>query len=436
MKLWPSKYNYYYKLDSKYTFINNILTGALDFIKSKDWDLMLGGKFEEVDSDPLSSLIERGYYYKDPEEEEKLFAELFKNFSAKAKNRPVKYVICPTYSCNLNCTYCFEKDALAGNKMDMDESLLEASLESIKTISKNINKDIVRKILEFAVKKDAKITIVTNGVFAGDFIDILSQAKDNIEMLQITIDGPESIHDKRRMHFSGKGSFAEVSCGIDDLLDNKINTNARINIDMENIEYLPEIYEYMLKMGWIGHPNFKVKPSLITDHTTLEYTQPIVEEEKLLERLISIYDENPELEKLFGFYSFKPLRHIQEILHGAPNVSPRFFNCESNLLELYIFCPDGYIYTCPESIGNKDISIGKFIPSLELSTSGMSEWRDRDIMNIKKCKDCKFAPICGGGCPYSSMIISGGEEPVCERYQEVLDTYLQHRGKKMLESLL
>jgi len=205
---------------------------------------------------------------------------------------------------------------------------------------------------------------------------------------------------------------------------------------MENIEYLPEIYEYMLKMDWIGHPNFKVKPSLITDHTTLEYTQPVVEEEKLLERLISIYDENPELEQLFGFYSFKPLRHILEVQHGAPNVSPRFFNCESNLLELYIFCPDGYIYTCPESIGSKSISIGKFVPVLELSDSGMAEWRSRDIMNMEKCMDCKFAPICGGGCPFYSIVISGGEEPVCERYQEVLDTYLQHRGKKILESFI
>ncbi len=286
------------------------------------------------------------------------------------------------------------------------------------------------------MEKDAKITIVTNGVFAGDFIDILSPAKDNIEMLQITIDGPESIHDRRRMHFSGKGSFAEISKSIDALLDNKINTNARINIDMENIEYLSKIYDYMIKMNWIGNPNFKVKPSLITDHTALEYVHPVVEEEKLLERLISIYDTNPELEKLFGFYSFKPLRHIQEVLNGAPNVSPRFFNCESNLLELYIFCPDGYIYTCPESIGNKDFSIGKFSPSLELSGTRMSMWKDRDIMNMEKCIECKFAPICGGGCPMASIIISGGEEPVCERYQEVLDTYLQHRGKQILESML
>jgi len=49
MKLWPSTYNYHYKLDSDYTFINNFLTGALDFIKSKDWDLMIGRKFEEVE---------------------------------------------------------------------------------------------------------------------------------------------------------------------------------------------------------------------------------------------------------------------------------------------------------------------------------------------------------------------------------------------------
>ncbi|MCJ7666461.1 MAG: SPASM domain-containing protein, partial [Actinobacteria bacterium] len=144
----------------------------------------------------------------------------------------------------------------------------------------------------------------------------------------------------------------------------------------------------------------------------------------------------PALEELFGFYSFKPLRLIQEILHGAPNVSPRYFNCESNLLELYIFCPDGYIYTCPESIGNKDISIGRFFPSLVLSESGMSLWKDRNITNMEKCRECKFAPICGGGCPISSILINEGKEPICERYQEVLDTYLHHRGKKILKNFV
>jgi uncharacterized protein len=110
MKMFPSKYNYYYKINSEYTIINNFLTGALDIINSDVWDKALGNGFDEIESDPLSALVERGYYYENIDDEEKLFKELFKNLSKKSKTRPLKFVLCPTFSCNLNCSYCFEKD--------------------------------------------------------------------------------------------------------------------------------------------------------------------------------------------------------------------------------------------------------------------------------------------------------------------------------------
>lgn len=451
MKFWPSKYNYYYRLDERYTFINNFLTGAVDFIENSIWNSLPGGDFKGGDLSPLSDLIERGYFYKDPQEEERLLQKLFKNYQKKAVDRPIKYVICPTYGCNLRCTYCFEKDLPDNPHKNMDDTMLQMAFDAIKAVSNKIDKEIgavelfggepilprnkgmVKKILDFAVENGAKITIVTNGVFAGNFIDIFQPVRENIEMLQITLDGPREIHDSRRKAPSGKGSFDEISYGISRLLDAGINVNARINIDCENIEKLPEIYNYMKDRGWTDHPNFKSKPSLVTDHTTLDYIDPIIPEDKLLEKLIGIYDSHPELEEAFGFYSFKPIRHIVDILNGAPNVSPRYFNCESNLLELYIFCPDGLIYTCPESIGSESVSIGEFSPGLKLSQEGMDLWRDRDIVNIEKCRGCKFAPICGGGCPMASLEISNGKEPVCERYQEVLDTFLKHRGKMILE---
>ncbi len=36
MSFFPSSFNYYYKINPKYTFINNNLTGAVDFIESAD----------------------------------------------------------------------------------------------------------------------------------------------------------------------------------------------------------------------------------------------------------------------------------------------------------------------------------------------------------------------------------------------------------------
>ncbi|MBM3706887.1 MAG: radical SAM protein [Actinobacteria bacterium] len=455
MKIFPSKYNYYYKISSEYTIINNFLTGALDIIGSDIWNKVLGNRFDEIEGDPLSALVERGYYYQNLADEDKLFKQLFKNLSKKSKTRPLKFVFCPTFSCNLDCSYCFEKNLPKSRSKPMSDELLESALvafnEFIENYNKNVNKvelfggepllkstrQIVERILEFAVSRKLIISIITNGVLAKDFIDILKPINSSIEMLQITLDGPDFIHDKRKKFHSGKGSFQRITESINELVVNGINTNVRINVDVENIVYLPHLYEYVCKMKWLDYPNFKIKPSQVTDHSTLECKYPIIPEEKLLEKLIEIYDEYPHLEDAFGFYMFKPIRHIIELTGGAENVTPRYFNCESNLVEEYVFCPDGYIYTCPESIGNPESAIGEFYPELKFYEEKIKMWSKRDIMTIKECRTCRFSPICGGGCPYSSMLIYRGSlHPICERFQEVLDTFFKYRGKKILKKFI
>jgi len=455
MKIFPSKYNYYYKISPGYTIINNFLTGALDIIDSGIWDKVLGKRFEEVESDPLSSLIERGYYYRNLEGEEKLFIQLFKNLTKKAETRPIKFVLCPTFACNLDCSYCFEKNLLKSSSKPMSEKLLDHALDAFKEFmekyNKNVNKielfggepllkntkAIVEKVLEFAVSQNMVISVITNGVSAKDFIDILKPVKVNIEMLQITLDGPEFIHDKRKKFLSGKGSFKIITESINELVESGINTNVRINVDDENIEYLPQLYEFVTQMNWFDYPNFKIKPSQVTDHSTLEYEYPVIFEEKLLEKLIEVYDRHPHLEDAFGFYMFKPIRHIIELTGGAENVTPRYFNCESNLVEEYVFCPDGYIYNCPESIGNLETAIGEFYPGLKFYEDRIKMWSERSIMSIKECRTCRFSPICGGGCPYSSLLIyRDNRHPICERFQEVLDTFFKYRGEKILEKFI
>jgi len=455
MKLFPSSYNYFHRINSRYTLINNTLTGALDIIENDIWSLVMEKKFNSIDADPLSNLIERGYLYYDLKKEDEILVELYNNYTKKLSSRPLRFVFCPSYQCNLRCIYCFQTDLPSNPNKFMSGKILDDSINAAEEISKEKsgkvdsvelfggeplllkNKPHLKKILKFAKEKDASIIIVTNGVMAKDFIDILLPVKDIIKMLQITVDGPLEIHNKRRKFPSGKGSFDKISESIDSLLKNNINTNVRVNIDNTNIEYLPDLYEYISKKNWIKHPDFNIMLALITDHSTLDYDDIIIPEEKLLERLIEVYDKYPALEDTFGFYKFKPLRHILDLVKGAPNVSPKFVNCESNLLELNIFCPDGYIYACGESIGNPEYAIGKFSPELEFYSDKEKLWTERTILNIKKCRTCKFAPLCGGGCAYSSILIyKDNSKPICERYQEVLDTFLRLRGEKILKKYI
>ncbi|MBM3705109.1 MAG: radical SAM protein [Actinobacteria bacterium] len=454
MKLFPSRYNYQCKINSRYSILNNFLTGALDIIENNIAEKLLGNDFnpEEKNSDPLSSLIERGYLYENPAAEKSLFNELFENFKIKLKDRPIKFVFCPSYICNLKCSYCFEKGLSKKREKFMTPELLKTGFNTIKEFPKKYGKkissvelfggepllkrtkDMVFEILDFSSKEGIKVSIITNGVMVKEFIEILNDFKNTIEMLQVTLDGPEFIHDARRKFYSGKGSFKNISEGISLLLKNGINANVRVNIDMENIDFLPDLYSLIEEMKWLESPHFKIQPSKVTDHSTTEYKYPVVRDHILMEKLIEIYNDHPQIEDVFKLYMFKPVRHILDIVNGAENVSPRYYNCESNLIELYMLCPDGYIYTCPESIGIENTAIGKYFPQLELFGKRTKMWTERNILVMQKCRECRFAPICGGGCPYASMLIYRDNlQPVCEDFQPVLDTFIRHRGEKILQ---
>jgi uncharacterized protein len=455
MSFSQSKYNYFYQINSKYTLLNNTLTGAVDIIENKAWNQLLKNNIKNIKPNLTLKLVDRGYLYNNIKNEDLIFKKLYNNYLKIATKKPVRFVFCPTYTCNLKCVYCFEKNLNKNLHKFMDENMLDHAIRAANKISKIYNgkinsielyggepllkkaKFLIKKILEFGEKNKSKITIITNGINAIDFIDIFKPLKNQIDMMQITIDGIAEIHDTRRKFHSGKGSFNKIVKSIDALLKNDINTNIRVNIDNKNIAYLPLLYKYVYFKKWLEYNNFKIKLSLVTNHSIRNYNKTIIPEEILLEKLIRIYNDYPELEELFGYHIFKPLRHLIDILDGAPNSSPSFFNCESNIIDLNIFCPDGYIYVCPESIGNKNVAIGKFYTNLIFSENKKNIWRNRSILNMNKCRSCKFAPICGGGCGYSSILIyKKYNEPICERYQEVIDTYLKLRGDKIIKKFV
>ena len=439
----PSKYNFSYKINPKHTFINNNLTGAMDIIESDVWGFFIAEKYLQIPKSILDDFLNRGYLYENVNIEHFILKKLFKSFLKTAKSSPKRIVFCPTYYCNLNCTYCFEKKI---NKIEcyFDEEKLNHFFKFINDADYKFsslelyggepllddNQAIVEKILFFAKKKNLNITIVTNGTTLDKYFNLLKDLKENIEMIQITLDGVQAVNDKRRKFTTGEGSFNLIINNISQLLKDGINTNVRVNIDNQNVGFVPDLYKYIENKGWLGYKNFDIKLALVRDHSKGESS---FFPEKILEVLLKQYQKYPELEKQFGFLAFKQLRNIVSILNGSKNVLPKFINCETNLLELLIFCPDGLIYTCPESIGIKQHAIGQFYPEFLFFNSERNIWRTKNIFSIPDCRDCKFSLICGGGCTYSSLLVSNGENPACEKYEAVINTFFKFRGKSILK---
>lgn len=154
-----------------------------------------------------------------------------------------------TESCNIRCTYCVFDDADKTERNHSEKSIPEeVALQSIEDFFKRtngeeaylvfyggeplINFPLIRKIVEksnLISNKKIKFSFTTNGISltSEKFLFLI----ENDFKITISVDGPDFIHDKRRVTKNGKGTFYLIEKNLTILKD--------FNVDFfrENIDF-------------------------------------------------------------------------------------------------------------------------------------------------------------------------------------------------------
>jgi len=124
-----------------------------------------------------------------------------------------------TNNCNKNCIWC---GARAGLNQNLSYSDVISSIDKYKprelaiTGGEPLLREDLFQIIDYCKSKNIKVTLCTNGTLITEDI----AKKLNADIINISIDGIETIHDSIR----GSGSFAEVLDGLSNLKKaNKLN---------------------------------------------------------------------------------------------------------------------------------------------------------------------------------------------------------------------
>jgi uncharacterized protein len=448
--LYLTKRLIFFELDSSSTLLINTLSGAVDKVsndiasKLKEVHKKEHRKIDfELESNVEDHLKQRGYLFETLDDEQNFLLDVYEKSRIISSQSPVKFVICPTYSCNLACTYCYEGDLRSRNEEILDETKISAIFYSVDEILNrmsitkylfelfggepflNSTKSIIEIIFKKLRQRKEAVAIVTNGTNIIKFKDLILEYWDIIDSIQITLDGPKKIHDSRRKYVNGSGSFDEIVQGIDFLLELGINVRIRVNVDKENIYQLPELITFVERKNWSFYQNFHCDIAPVTFHTSYVSSINTLNENQTLEILLDQFPNTDQLRKVFNFEMFRVLNYISSIVEPSRqhiSVLPSFHYCEANNLECYVFGPDNYIYACPDAIVDKKYSIGTYYPDLNIDQNKQLYWK-RNILTIPKCKECEVATFCGGGC--ALVPLERGEiEPDCNGTKETLLTYL------------
>jgi len=240
----PSFYNLVIPLNEEKFILFNTLRNVVAKIDRETKEALETCSLERLDNEIITRMKETGIIVsKNLNELDYLKYLRMLHLMHIGSSPRVGVTLVMTYACNLACPYCYE-----GNKKTKEGLLTSKKIETILTFTKNHaqgdKKPLVHisfyggepllnwKGCKYALKRleemkdngeiqDYSTGFVTNGVLINE--DVTNAINEyNVYSMQITLDGPRDVHDKRRVKVNGEGTFDEIIENIK-LLKNDVN---------------------------------------------------------------------------------------------------------------------------------------------------------------------------------------------------------------------
>jgi uncharacterized protein len=396
----------------------NAYTGGIDLVDQDVIDLLKeiasSGKafVARSDEDALKILVSRGYVTDmSTEEEISVLEKLFRK-NVDAMQRCKQHRVILTYDCNLRCKYCYErhlqmhgiewlKKSMRKDEADMLYDCITALDAKCDQTEKQItlyggepflpqNIEIVKYIMKKGLKLGYRFFAVTNGLSLKEQASELR--KDGLDGVQVTLDGPKDVHDKRRYKADGSGTFEEIIESIEEARNAGLQISIRIMFDASNVSEVTQFVDFAIERGWHRDERILIYLANVFEHARGDYSYTIPWEDGVL-KMIDIAKRNKKYEFLVkGAVGVNPIGD----LFTKGEWLPRFFGCQAHCNQLFYDC-HGDIYSCWKIVGQREHSVGRFIPSPHFNDN-YKVWLKRNVFNMPKCRACPYISLCGGGC--------------------------------------
>lgn len=417
-----SFYNFIVKDERRDKFIiYNSRTGAMALISQEQLDELTSFVQEGIDPEKnklAKQTLTCGFIV--PQKVDELFLIQSNIMLGRYNTTLLGLTIAPTMACNFRCPYCFESGFHTHGCMSEDVmrkvvNLVEKKMKSIRSLHVSwfggeplLAMPVIEKLTDSFHKlcEENNVTysasIVTNGYYyTKENAEKLK--KYSVKSVQITIDGPQKIHDSRRFLADGSPTFAVI---MQNLIESHgiLPVSLRINADMDNIDAVNHVVEF-------------VKANNLYNSVYL-YLAPVISHDNAV-----TYDSDTCMSE--EAFSLQNLKFLQDNDLPAMYLYPRIVRnyCTADLFNSYVIDDKGNVTKCWEEIGNSRCFIGKLTSEGFEMTDTDSIFRKLSFNPIydAECRECKLLPVCAGGCPK----LRGEGRPQCHPLKGCLEEYLK-----------
>ncbi|MGM0423875.1 MAG: radical SAM protein [Thermodesulfobacteriota bacterium] len=427
-----SSYNTLFKSERFGPFVYNALSNTLIELDEAHYDLLnrLDREYlptELPDQEFYNLLRDKLFLVRPGEEEDRLLAQHYQRQAACLDSSSMILTIAPTLRCNFRCPYCFETSQKHGQTMG--KKTQERLLDWIRQY-KDINRLSVswyggEPLLSFGTICDLterfqaldleyqNAGLVSNGYLLDQ--DKISRLNDlQITTIQITLDGPQEIHDSRRFLAGGGPTFVRILDNVANLMESDYagKCSIRVNVDRNNYQQYLDLRGSLLER--FKGTSLSVYPGHVDADQGHSYDHGCcLSTEEWTDFNLGLYREHSVLPH-GGLY---PRGHTAGM-------------CIANRRNGFVVGPAGELYKCWEDVGKPKMIIGNIHQEKPIAnpvlqaryTTGMEAYSDPE------CRRCQVLPVCGGGCVHKRMRSKlNGESDMlyCAALKKHLTRYLE-----------
>jgi uncharacterized protein len=429
-----SRYNVGYAEKGEVFLFNTRTCGFMNLpttsLKDVQWLLKKGGAVEptgNTSSRFRKSLEEGGFVVSEDVDELEILA--FKSRLAECEmHSRCSIVVIPTLQCNMKCSYCFEK-IKTEPKMSkrVQERLVEYVHDRLKGGSKSVElewfggepllcfdiiKDLSRKVIDLCKRYRAQYSasMVTNGTLLTRERAV-ELKKLKVATIQVTLDGPPEIHDKRRPYLSGKGTFDVILKNVENV-HRLIDVSLRCNVDYENLGHAEALADILQKRGLAPHVRLYYSPV----HKGAQCCSDTSKGCHALFSQKSFAEIELGLKEMIRSKGFRDLNSLR----------PSHRSCGATYLSDFVVDAEGDLYKCNETVGMKEERVGTLEDGFTFNKTYF-KWVNFDPLKLTKCRSCKVLPMCMGWCPAKMSNDPTGESCFRIKYNLIDELKLMHR---------
>lgn len=353
-------------------------------------------------------------------------------------------------ACNLRCRYCFYHDEQANRETFSYGFMSEETLEIL--IKKALEYaggfcsfgfqggeptlrglDFYRKAVELQKKYNARHveianSIQTNGMgIDGEWAEFLHE---NRFLVGLSLDGVKDVHDQNRLDPEGGGTFNRVLRAAQKLQAHQVEFNLLTVVTGQTADSIAKTYRFYRRSGLLYQQYIPCLDPLGEERGASPYSLTPEKYAKFLKTLFDLWHRDVTAGRFIYIRYFENL--LGMLLGRGPESCGLGGRCAiQNVVEA-----DGSVYPCDFycldqwRLGNIREHGFRELTGCETAQRFLAEGRQ----GREECRECRFAPLCRGGCRRDREPLEAGGNYFCPAYREFF-AYALPRLQEMAQTI-